>query len=58
VVAVPVAAVVDDDGAAAVRVARDGGPDDIVGVETGLVADGWVEITDGLDGGEEVRLPG
>jgi peptidoglycan hydrolase-like protein with peptidoglycan-binding domain len=58
VVAVPVAAVVDDDGAAAVRVARDGGPDDIVGVETGLVADGWVEITDGLDGGEAVRLPG
>jgi membrane fusion protein, multidrug efflux system len=58
VLAVPVAAIVDDGGAPAVRVARADGPDDVVPVETGLVADGWIEITAGLAGGEEVRLPG
>jgi hypothetical protein len=58
VVAVPVAAVVDDGGSPAVRVAQADGPDHVVPVETGLVADGWVEITAGLDGGEEIRLPG
>jgi membrane fusion protein, multidrug efflux system len=58
VVAVPAAAVVDDDGSPAVRVAQANGPDHVVPVETGLVADDWVEITAGLDGGEEVRLPG
>jgi peptidoglycan hydrolase-like protein with peptidoglycan-binding domain len=34
------------------------GADELVPVETGLVAGGWVEITAGLDGGERVRLPG
>lgn len=58
VLAVPVAAIVDDGGLPAVRVARADGADQVVPVETGLVADGWIEITAGLDGGEEVRLPG
>jgi Putative peptidoglycan binding domain len=58
VVAVPVAAIVDDGGSPAVRVAQADGPDRVIAVETGLVADGWVEITAGLDGGEEIRLPG
>jgi hypothetical protein len=58
VVAVPVAAIIDDDGSPAVRVAQRDGPDELVMVETGLVADGWVEITVGLDRGEEIRLPG
>ena len=57
VLAVPVAALVDDGGSPAVRLARADGADRTVPVETGLVADGWVEITAGLDGGEEVRLP-
>jgi hypothetical protein len=55
---VPVAAIVDDGGSPAVRVAQPDGPDLVVPVETGLVADGWVEITAGLDGGEDIRLPG
>jgi membrane fusion protein, multidrug efflux system len=58
VLAVPVAAVVDDGGSPAVRVAQADGPDIVVPVQTGLVADGWIEITGGLDGGEEIRLPG
>jgi hypothetical protein len=58
VLAVPVAAIVDDGGTAAVRVASADGPDRVVPVQTGLVADGWIEITAGLDGGEAVRLPG
>jgi hypothetical protein len=58
VLAVPVAAIVDDGGSPAVRVASADGPDHIVPVQIGLVADGWIEITAGLDGGEEVRLPG
>jgi membrane fusion protein, multidrug efflux system len=58
VLAVPVAAIVDDDGSPAVRVAQADGADHTVAVQTGLVADGWIEITGGLDGGEEVRLPG
>ena len=58
VLAVPVAAIVDDHGSSAVRVASAGGPDRVVPVQTGLVADGWIEITAGLDGGEEIRLPG
>jgi membrane fusion protein, multidrug efflux system len=58
VLAVPVAAIVDDGGSPAVRVARADGADQVVPVETGLVADGWIEITAGLDGGEEIRLPG
>jgi hypothetical protein len=58
VVAVPVAAVVDDSGSPAVRVAQPSGPDQLVPVEIGLVADGWIEITAGLDGGEDIRLPG
>ena len=58
VLAVPVAAIVDDGGSPAVRVAQTDGPDRTVPVQTGLVADGWIEITAGLDGGEEIRLPG
>lgn len=58
VIAVPVGAIVDDGGAPAVRVVQGSGPDRVIPVETGLVADGWVEITAGLDAGEEVRLPG
>jgi Putative peptidoglycan binding domain len=58
VVSVPVAAVIDDRGSPAVRVAQADSPDHVVPVETGLVADGWVEIKAGLDGGEEIRLPG
>ena len=57
-IAVPVSAVVDGDAAPAVRLVVPGGPDRIVGIETGLVAGGWVEITSGLDGGEKIRLPG
>jgi membrane fusion protein, multidrug efflux system len=58
VLAVPVSAIIDDGGSPAVRVARPDGLDEVVRVETGLVADGWIEITAGLDGGEEIRLPG
>jgi hypothetical protein len=58
VVAVPVAAIIDDGGSPAVRVAQPDGPDRTTRVETGLVADGWIEIAAGLDGGEEIRLPG
>jgi peptidoglycan hydrolase-like protein with peptidoglycan-binding domain len=58
VIAVPVAAIVDDNGSPAVRVAQADGPDIVAHVETGLVADGWIEITAGLVGGEEIRLPG
>jgi multidrug efflux system membrane fusion protein len=58
VLAVPVAAIVDGAGSPAVRVAQPDGSDRIVPVQTGLVADGWIEITAGLDGGEEIRLPG
>ena len=57
-VAVPIAALVDDDGTPAVRVAQPDGADDLTPVETGLVADGWLEITSGLSAGDEVRLPG
>jgi hypothetical protein len=41
----------------AVRVARPTGPDLLVPVETGLVANGWIEITARLDVGENIRLP-
>ena len=58
VVAVPVASIVDDRGSPAVRVVQPDGRDRTVPVETGLVADGWIEITAGLHGGEEIRLPG
>ncbi|HET6950996.1 MAG TPA: peptidoglycan-binding protein [Acidimicrobiales bacterium] len=58
VLAVPVGAVVDDDGSPAVRVAQAGAPDRVVPVETGLVADGWIEITAGIEAGDEIRLPG
>jgi hypothetical protein len=57
-IALPVAAVIDDEGSPAVRVAQADGSDHVVPVEIGLVAHGWVEITAGLDGGEEIRLPG
>jgi hypothetical protein len=58
VVAVPVAAIVaGTNGGRAVRVPA-GGEDRMVAVQTGLVADGWIEITSGLTAGEAVRLPG
>lgn len=56
--AAPVAALVDGpDGRPAVRVVDDQ-KERVVAVGTGIVADGWVEITSGLNGGELVRLPG
>ena len=58
VIAVPVSAIVGDSGSPTVRVVGPAGSDQTVPVETGLVADGWVEITAGLAGGEEIRLPG
>jgi hypothetical protein len=59
VIAIPVSAIVEaEDGSPAVRVPRDHGDDELVPVETGLVANGWIEITSGLPSGEEVRLPG
>ena len=58
VVAVPVAAIIDDEGSPAGRVVQPDGPDRTSRVETGLVADGWIEIAAGLGGGEEIRLPG
>jgi hypothetical protein len=58
VIAVPVAAIIDDGGSPAVRIAQPNQPDQLVPVETGLVADGWIEITTGLHGGEQIRLPG
>ena len=58
VVAVPVAAIVaGTKGGRAVRVPA-GGEDRMVAVQTGLVADGWIEITSGLNAGAAVRLPG
>jgi hypothetical protein len=57
VVAVPVAAVVQGDEGPAVRVTGTG-EDRRRAVELGVVDDGWVEVTDGLEGGEDVRLPG
>ena len=55
-VVVPVEAVLPNDGAPAVRLALGDG-DRVVPVETGLVVDGWVEITAGLAAGQTVRLP-
>lgn len=58
VLSVPVAAVVEgESGSAAVRVLR-GGTESFRPVVLGLVADGWVEIVSGLDGGEAIRVPG
>ncbi len=56
--AAPVAALVDGPGGTpAVRVV-DTQNERVVAVRTGIVADGGVEITSGLNGGELVRLPG
>lgn len=57
VIAVPVTAIVDDNGQPAVRVAQPTAPDEVVQVETGLVANGWIEITSGLTEDDQVRLP-
>jgi multidrug efflux pump subunit AcrA (membrane-fusion protein) len=58
VLAIPVAAVSEGPaGDAAVRVVS-GAEDEWRPVELGLVAEGWVEVTAGLEAGEEVRLPG
>ena len=32
--------------------------DQLTAVTTGLTADGWIEITSGLEPGDAVRLPG
>ena len=55
--AVPVAAVVEGDGGPAVRVVG-AGADTRRPVELGIVEGGWVEVTSGLEPGDEVRLPG
>lgn len=57
VIAVPVTAIVDANGQPAVRVAQPTAPDEVVQVETGLVANGWIEITSGLTEDDQVRLP-
>jgi hypothetical protein len=41
-----------------VRVAAGADADRLTAVETGLVSDGWIEITTGLKAGDNVRLPG
>jgi hypothetical protein len=56
-VAVPVSAVLQGEGGPAVRVAGNG-RDRLVPVELGIVDDGWVEVTEGLEVGTSVRLPG
>ena len=56
-IAVPVGAVVAGPHGPAVRVVGTGA-DRLVDVELGIVDDGWVEVTSGLDEGTEVRLPG
>ncbi len=59
VVAVPVAAVVQGEDGPAVRVVGGGdAPDRVTPVELGIVDGGWVEVTDGIEAGTEVRLPG
>ncbi len=65
VLAVPIAAVSEGpSGGPAVRLAPEAGEageegeDEWRAVELGLVADGWVEITDGLQEGDAVRVPG
>jgi multidrug efflux pump subunit AcrA (membrane-fusion protein) len=49
------------EGGYAVEVAAEDGTTSLVGVEVGLFADGWVEITDatdpGLEEGDEVVVP-
>ena len=59
--AVPVAAVVFGDDGPAVRLVEGdaAATDDVAtGVTLGIVSGGWVEITDGLAEGDQVRLPG
>lgn len=56
VVAVPVSAVVQGDGGPAVRLVGSR-RDRRVDVELGIVDDGWVEVTSGLEVGAAVRLP-
>lgn len=55
--AVPVGAVTQGADGAAVRVVE-ATTDRVVSVKLGIVADGWVEITDGIKAGTRVRLPG
>jgi hypothetical protein len=56
-VAIPVSAVVQGPDGPAVRVVGSK-EDQLVAVELGIVEDGWVEVTEGLEEGTEVRLPG
>lgn len=55
--AVPVSAVTQGTDGAAVRVVA-GTTDHVVGVKLGIVDGGWVEITNGIEAGTRVRLPG
>jgi hypothetical protein len=57
VVAVPVSAVVQGPDGPSVRVVG-GEADRTTPVELGVVDEGWVEVTSGIDEGAEVRLPG
>ncbi len=58
VLAVPIKALVAlSEGGYAVEVERDDGQIDLVGVETGMYADGLVEIRGDLDDGDLVRAP-
>jgi HlyD family secretion protein len=57
-IAVPVTAIVaGDDGRPAVRMV-DGAAERLVGVTTGMVDGGWIEVVDGLSAGDVVRIPG
>lgn len=57
--AVPVSAIMDGPGGKpSVRVLNGADADQLRPVQLGLVADGWVEITEGLEASTEVRLPG
>jgi hypothetical protein len=38
-------------------VVQDRGPNQLIVVKTGLVADDWITIVAGSDGGETIRVP-
>ncbi|HEX2054147.1 MAG TPA: peptidoglycan-binding domain-containing protein [Actinomycetota bacterium] len=57
VVTVPVSAVVEGRNGSSVRLAGKEN-DDLTPVELGITADGLIEVTSGLQAGQEVRLPG
>ena len=55
-VQVPSRAVTASDGTSTVTVRKDDGDDETRTVTTGLTADGMVQITDGLEAGEQVVI--